>query len=275
MKHLLLTTIAAVMVGCGNPEADRALRVAIREGNIEAAKQAIDDGADVNAKDKRGQTPLLNAAPPMGHKEIIELLIAKGADVNAKTESGWNPLHRAAIHGHKEIAELLITKGADVNAKDNYDYTPLHKAALDGSKEVVELLIAKGADVNAKDEDGGTPLDLANKTETADLLRKHGGKHGTIEGAARGGDIEAVKEFLATGTDVNAKNFAGLTPLHWASSGDHKEIVELLITAGADVNAKDEDADTPLDNAKYKPETANLLRKHGGKTGKELKAEGK
>jgi len=145
MKHLLLTTIAAVLlVGCGNPEADRALRVAIREGNIEAAKQAIDDGADVNAKDKRGQTPLLNAAPPMGHKEIIELLIAKGADVNAKTESGWNPLHRAAYYRHKEI---------------------------------VELLIAKGADVNAKDDTGDTPLDsAASKKQICDLLRKHGGK---------------------------------------------------------------------------------------------------
>ena len=63
--------------------------------------------------------------------------------------------------------------------------------------------------------------------------------------------------------------------MNFAASGGHKEIVELLITAGADVNAKDEDGDTPLDNAKYKPETADLLRKHGGKTGKELKAEGK
>ena len=65
-----------------------------------------------------------------------------------------------------------------------------------GHKEVVELLIAEGADVNAKDA-GTTPLDMANDRETADLLRKHGGKYGTIYGAAGGGDIEAVKEFSA------------------------------------------------------------------------------
>ncbi len=57
MKHLLLTTIAAVvLVGCGEAEADRALRVAAIDGNIEAAKQAIADGADVNAKDDDGRS---------------------------------------------------------------------------------------------------------------------------------------------------------------------------------------------------------------------------
>jgi len=57
----------------------------------------------------------------------------------------------------------------------------------------------------------------------------------------------------------------------------HKEVVELLIAKGADVNAKDEDGETPLNRAIKVKQTdlADLLRKHGGKTGKELKAEGK
>ena len=57
----------------------------------------------------------------------------------------------------------------------------MHYAALEGRKEIVELLIAKGGDVNVKTEDGLTPLDRAIKyqrTETADLLRKHGGRTG-------------------------------------------------------------------------------------------------
>ena len=65
MKHLLLTTIAAVMVGCGNPEADRALLDAAEKGNIEAVKQHLAAGADVNAKDWSEWTPLFESLHPL------------------------------------------------------------------------------------------------------------------------------------------------------------------------------------------------------------------
>jgi len=94
------------------------------------------------------------------------------------------------------------------------------------------------------------------------------------------GDIEAVKEYLAAGTDVNAGG--GLddngepllwTPLHLAAMGGHKEIVELLIAKGAEVDANHDEGETPLDFAILvgRDEIADLLRKHGGKTGEELK----
>ena len=149
MKHLLLTTIAAVvLVGCGPSEADRALLKAAERGNIKAVKQQL----------------------------------AAGADLSAKREDGVTPLHNAVGKGHKEIVELLIAEGVDVNEKTNDGVTPLHFAT---TKEIAELLIAEGADVNAKSESGmfkgQTPLDTAinfKNTETADLLRKHGGKTG-------------------------------------------------------------------------------------------------
>ena len=82
MKHLLLTTIGAVLVvGCGP---SMSIHDAARDGNIETVKQHL----------------------------------AAGTDVNAKNDGGYTPLHYAAFNGHKEIAELLIAKGADVNAKD-------------------------------------------------------------------------------------------------------------------------------------------------------------
>ena len=111
----------------------------------------------------------------------VQAELDKGADVNAKNESGVTPLLWAAWKGHKEVAELLIANGADVNSKNDRGMTPLHQAALGGHKEIAELLLANGAGVNAiivsAPFQGKTPLDWANG-ETADLLRKHGGKTG-------------------------------------------------------------------------------------------------
>ena len=98
-----------------------------------------------------------------------------------------------------------------------------------------------------------------------------------IHEAARTGNIEAVKQHLAEGADVNAENIFDKTPLHRASLGRYKEVTELLITKGADVNVQDINGSTSLDwavvpTAVNKTETSNLLRKHGGQTGEELKA---
>ncbi len=90
------------------------------------------------------------------------------------------------------------------------------------------------------------------------------------------GNIGEVAGHLAAGADVNSID-EGWTLLYTATFWQHKEIVERLIAAGADVNASDHLGITPLDLAvrNDKTETADLLRKHGGKTGEELKAEGK
>ncbi len=125
MKHLLLTTIAAVLlVGCGEsqpPERptakppDISIREAVKTGNIEAVKQHLDAGADVNAKGKYGRTPL-HYADTRGLKKIIELLIARGADENTKIEvgdyKGQTPLDGAIQWDRTETAALLRKHGA-------------------------------------------------------------------------------------------------------------------------------------------------------------------
>ena len=113
--------------------------------------------------------------------------------------------------------------------------------------------------------------------------------------AAHKGQNEVVKILIASGTDVNSSTY-GLTPLMFAASNGHKEITKLLITKGADLNATTrysgrtfddgvettwatgpQEKATVLDQASANQHTeiANLLRKHGGKTGEELKAAGK
>jgi len=281
-------------------------------GNIEAVKQHIAAGTDVNALDESGNTPLdwlsgegeiadllrkhggktsawlkadesIHIAAEAGHIEAVKKHLAAGVDVNAKTATGTTPLDQASAFNHTEIVDLLrkhggkygmihnaagggdieavkefLAAGADVNAKDDGESTPLHLAALEGQKEIVELLISSDADVNAKDDDGETPL----------------------YAAASMGQKETTKLLIAEGADVNAKHDDGETSLHDAARWGRKKVAELLIAGGADVNAKYGGFWTPLDDATNPDnpndtaETAALLRKHGGKTGEELRAEG-
>jgi hypothetical protein len=198
MKHILLTTIAAVLlVGCGESQ------------------------SSAPSPETKPVEPVAEAAKP-------EPPTARAPDIN---------IHKAAQAGNIEAVKQHLADGTDVNVKDKYGRTPLHAAAVGGSKEVVELLIAKGADVNAKYEECATSLDWAKNQETADLLRKHGGKtwnelkaaepvaeaskpepptvkapNISIHEAVIKGNVGAVKQHLAAGTDVNAKDKYRRTP---------------------------------------------------------------
>ena len=146
MKHLLLTTIAAVvLLGCGESQ----------QSATPAEAQPVE--------------PVAEAATP-------ELPTAKPPDIS---------IREAVKIGNIEAVKQHLDAGAEVNAKGRYGRTPLHYAATRGLKKIIELLIARGADVNTKievgDYKGQTPLDGAiqwNHTGTAALLRKHGGKTG-------------------------------------------------------------------------------------------------
>jgi len=174
-----------------------------------------------------------------------------GIEVRQRIDES-NDIFLAAKNGNIGAVRQHLASGVDVDAKGNRGGV-LHEAARWGHKEIAELLIAKGADVNAKTKYGTTPLHTASDS----------------------GYKEIAELLIAKGADVNAKDEGGGTPLYSAAQDGHTEVAELLIAEGADVNAKNDDGRTPLDWAEDEPETADLLRKHGGKTGEELKAEGK
>ena len=135
MKYLNTTIAAVVLVGCGESQQS------VPQAETKPVDPVAVDTKTEPARVKAPEISILTAAFD-GNIEIVELLIAKGADVNAKDNIGWTPLHSAA---DKEFAELLIAKGADVNAKDDEGGTPLDLAIEDNYPEIADLLRKHGA----------------------------------------------------------------------------------------------------------------------------------
>ena len=136
-------------------------------------KDLVKEGADVNAKNAGGWTPLSTAALK-GHTNAVKGLIAAGADVNATSES-YTPLHEAASYGRSDVVKALIEAGADVDARDGNGRGPLQFAAQNNYSDTVRILIKAGADVNLKANDGYTPLSAAEAfghTDIVSILKK-------------------------------------------------------------------------------------------------------
>ena len=188
MKHLLLTTIEAVLlVGCSDPEAE-SNKLFNKASQLVKGADAITEPYSLEAYNKRKTAvELLGKIPVQYPQSSLSVRISEG-DFKIQSQSideiryKMKPdisIHRAAKEGNIEAVEIHLAAGTDVDAKTVGGWTSLHHAAFTGRMEVVELLLAKGVDVNAKDKEGKTPLDWAKRhPETADILRKHGGKTG-------------------------------------------------------------------------------------------------
>ena len=117
-----------------------------------------------------------------GDMASVQSQVKSGADLDARDALGRTPLYYAVYYEHLKIAGLLVKNGANVNVKHKANKTPLHLAAELGNIQMVRLLLKAGAKVNALDSDRGTPLDWAIGTlhnDTAAFLRKNGGREGS------------------------------------------------------------------------------------------------
>jgi len=294
MKHIPITTIAAVvlvtiaavvLVGCGKSDD---IWTAAEEGNVEDVKGYLANGVDVDERDELyAGTPLHFAA--YSGNEVVELLIANGADVNAKNQADATPLDKAIEKNWDETVSLLRKHGGKTK-KELEAAGKSIKPIAEAAKPKPPTAKASDTSIHVAAEAAKPKPPTAKASDTSIHVAAEAAKpkpptakasDTSIHVAAEAGNIESVKQAIADGADVNEKNADGVAPLSNAAYFGHKEVVELLITNGADVNAKF-DGRTPLDFAthpdnpnKNKAELADLLRKHGGKTGEELKAEGK
>jgi len=256
------------------------LEDAARSGDIEKAKKAIAEGADMEEKSVADweRTPLLMALRE-GRVEFAEFLIEQGADIKSVDKDGSNALLLAARYGNKELIEKLIDKGLDIHEKNKYGETALHLACGIGNMETMKVLIENGADVNGQTNNGMTPLMYA----------------------ARTGEVDVVKLMIEKGADAKIKSTSGWTPLMSLAQNDElvnclaaldcegcetqedmekymayeieqaMEISEILIENGADVNSIDEFLGfTALSLVKSnficgRDSVAKVLKKHGAR----------
>ncbi len=237
---------------------------AARAGDIAAIKQHIAEGADVN--ETRFEMPPLAWAAMMGHTAAAELLLQHGADINGRNRDGNTALHLAAFLGRAETAELLIKNGADINTKNGDGATPID--ILGVPWEMTQFL---SRSLGVKLEQEQVAAGKAKIAEILKVTppSESGAVIGDIWAAAFTGNTEALKQALADGADPNAINLEfGSTLLSTAAVMGHTAAVAMLLEHGADINAKSRDGGTALHAAAFfgHTEAVKLLLEKGADT---------
>jgi ankyrin repeat protein len=227
-------------------------------------KLLLKKGADIEAKDEQGQTPLIRAAA-YGQAGIARLLLDKGARIEARDPGGATALISAACGGCVivdmgntfDCVQLLIDRGANVGAKTKGGSTALMVAASSGQTRILKLLLAKGANVTDRDSDGSTALILAAPS-------------GVMTATGMVFTTGSVRLLLDHHSEVNARNKKGETALMTAMSEpgatEAIRIVRLLLNHGADADIKDIHGNTALTLAKKNGyiHAIDLLQKAAG-----------
>jgi ankyrin repeat protein len=274
MKSLALGVL--VLLAASAARADDTLAGLMQAGKRDAAFEMIRAGADVNAAQGDGTTPLhwavykvdaelvaellergakpdvinnygsspLAEAVKIGDLALVEMLLDAGADLEAPNQDGQTVLMLAARAGAVDVAKLLVARGAAVNTRETWrGQTALMWAADVSATEIVELLIANGADVHVRA--------LANEWE-AQITSEPRGQYRPTGGltallyAARSGCSACVAAILDAGANIDQPNPDGVTPLMVALDNSRFDAAKVLLERGANPHTWDWWGRTPL-----------------------------
>ncbi len=260
---------------------NRALHLAVGMAEPEVVQLLLDAGADPDARNRDGETPLIWAARG-GRGDVVTLLLNRGADLEVRGgQQGWTALSWAETSGHTEVAELLRNHGASEATEAN---RRLAEAVRRGQLEETRAALDAGANPNASALFGGPVLLDAIRTgppETVRLLMEAGARHprgplghsglhlavsqqrfavaqvllefgvdsievGLVTGAAAAGATSWITRFVDAGNDPSEENGA---PLRAAARNGSPEVISQLLELGVDPDAPDPYDRIPLGQA--------------------------
>lgn len=248
---LLVTTILIFGAETSQNEFDATrLHRAITRGDRALWLRLIEDGADLKARDAKGNSPL-HLAALHGNLACVQELLEQGVEVNVRNSAGASPLLYGVVNA--DIVRLLLQHKANPNAVSDSGMTPLLSAVSRGqSYEVARLLVDAGADVNVTREgpwDGGALYRAiqSGDARTIQLLFEKGapiaasGKSfSPLHVAAMVGDLSSVRRLIEAGADLNYFDEGyGEAPGHalsWAMWAEHHDVAAYLIEQGTDLH---------------------------------------
>lgn len=271
------------------------LQHAVSNNDFEIAKKYLEQGANPNGSNQYDLTPLMITALN-GNLEMAKLLISKGADVNVKDKNGNTALTYCSNYGYIiiaksadanvvkdkygyiKIAKFLVENGADINHRNKDGITALEQALEQAAKinkfELAKFLIENGADhksinkslviVSGQSDGWG----ISNKKEreeflhylishNADVNAKNCIGVSALSNAVLVDNLEFAKTLLCNGANVNSKDYKGDTALMFACAKENWEITNLLIDNGANVNIKNNEGKTALEYYKKRCKSPN------------------
>ena len=233
------------------------LHLAIIHNNGEMLEHLHGLGADINARNVAGMSPLFTAITH-NRTQHIELLHRLGAKMNLCLPDGSTPLQFAVTEGYHLCIVPLAQNGADVNQEDSRGNTLLHFCAAHGQQYCLQALLQAGANVHSRNNMKWSALHYActrDNDACARILIEHGAVD-DIFTAIIADDETACRHYLNTARAAGKTDTMGSTPLHWAARFNRTTLCTLLLEHGADATATDTADRTPGDYARLKGNTA-------------------
>ena len=248
---MILLYITSIMSGASRPAAVPPLIQAVEKNNPQKIKTIL-ASSKISSKDI---TDAFTKAVELGNAQIVKDLIAVGADVEAQNKYGYTPLSVASKKGQMEIVQILLDAGADITAQNKNGTCALSEASKNGQIRTVKMLLLKGVRDSQKDAalEAAASSDTYGCKEIVEILVKAGASAKNTNALFKmnkgyNSDEKIVEQLLTAKADPNAKTEGGKTLLMNAAGawGANPEILKKLLDAGADVNAKDDEGNTAL-----------------------------